>query len=66
MTVDELKKFYNVRHDKQLCPKLNVSASTICKWRKYGIKFIRQQAIQLETNGKLKARLEDENLKEVV
>lgn len=65
MTVDELREFFGVRYDNQLIPKLGVSASTICKWRKEGINFVRQQALQLETKNKLVARCEDANLQKI-
>lgn len=62
MTVDEMRKYFKVKRDKELKPILNVSATTISNWRNKGIPLLWQQAIQLQTNNELIAREEDVNI----
>lgn len=59
MKFEEIKRYFNVRYDKELMEIFNVSATTLSKWRNSGIPFLWQQAIQLQTNNELIARLED-------
>lgn len=59
VTVDEMKKHFKVKRDKDLSPILNVSTSTISIWRNKGINMLWQQAIQLQSNNELLAREED-------
>ena len=59
VTVDEMRKHFKARRDKELKPIFNVSASTISNWRNKGIPLLWQQAIQLQSKKKLIAREED-------
>lgn len=63
MTVDELREYFEVKTDKALASKMNISPSTICKWRKEGINYVRQESIQLQTKNVLVARIEDSTAK---
>ena len=64
VTVDEIRRYFKVKRDKELKPILNVSPSTISNWRNKGIPLLWQQAIQLQTNNELIARDEDINISE--
>ena len=60
MRVDDLQRYYGVKTDKAVAKKLNLSPSTISKWRSGGIPEKRQALIQVKTEGKLKANIEKE------
>ncbi len=62
MTVDEMKKHFLLKRDKDLRPIFDVSATTISNWRNKGIPILWQQAIQLKSNNVLVARTEDVKL----
>lgn len=64
MTVDEIRKCFKVKRDKELIPIFGVSASTISNWRNRGIPLLWQQAIQLKSNNELITRIEDIDLSE--
>lgn len=58
MRVDDLQLYFGVKTDKALTKYLNVSTSTISKWRKSGIPERRQALIEIQTKGRLKANIE--------
>jgi hypothetical protein len=59
MTVDELKSYFGVKNDIELTrTDLKVTRGTISKWRHRGIPVDTQARIQILTNGKLKANLQ--------
>ncbi len=57
MTIDDLRKFFKLKTDSALVPKLKVTKGTISKWRKTGIPEEIQAVIQIRTGGKLKANI---------
>lgn len=59
MTVDELKSYFGVKNDIDLTKTdLKVTRGTISKWRHRGIPVDTQARIQILTNGKLKANIQ--------
>lgn len=58
MNVNDLKKFYNCKSYRQMSKILQVSDAAICKWGKNGIPIKRQALFQIQTNGALKADLD--------
>lgn len=62
VTVDEMKKHFLLKRDKDLRPIFGVSPTTISNWRNKGIPMLWQQAIQLKSNNVLVARIEDVKL----
>ena len=58
MIVDDLKKYYGVKHDFELAKKVGYSKGAISKWRNKGICLETQAILQIKTNGKLKADIE--------
>ncbi|MGQ9372708.1 Cro/CI family transcriptional regulator [Acinetobacter tandoii] len=59
MTVDELKSYFGVKNDIELTKTdLKVTRGTISKWRHRGIPVDTQARIQILTNGKLKANIQ--------
>lgn len=61
-----MRKYFKVKRDKELKPILNVSPSTISNWRNKGISMLWQEAIQLRSNNKLIARIEDTKIIQTV
>ena len=57
MTVDDLLKYHNVKNDNQLHVKTKIPKGTISGWRTNGIPLTRQALLQIQTNGALKANL---------
>lgn len=57
MTVDDLKKFFRVVHDSELTDKLGVTKGTISNWRARGIPSEKQALLQVQTQGKLQAKV---------
>ena len=59
MTVDDLVKHYGADNDSKLGQMLNVSKSTISKWRSNGIPAERQAVYEVLSKNKLKADLSE-------
>lgn len=57
MNVNHLHKFYGTKRDIDLSARIEVSKSTISKWRKFGIPAEHQAVFQVQTGDKLKASL---------
>ena len=58
MTVDELKLHYEVKTDSELAQKIGYSKGAVSKWRSKGISPETQALLQILTNGKLKANIQ--------
>lgn len=58
MTFNDLKSFFHAKTDSALADRLNVSKAVVHKWKKNGIPVERQAVIQIQTNGALKANIE--------
>ena len=57
MNVDNLHQFYGTELDNELGLKLNISKSTVSKWRSFGIPQERQAVFQILTGNALEADL---------
>lgn len=55
MNVEQLRKYYKVANNSQLAKELKKGRSTIHEWELNGIPPRTQAALQVLTNGKLKA-----------
>lgn len=59
MTVDEIKEFHGFRYDNEVAEYYNVSKVAVSNWRETGIPTQRQALIQIQSQNKLKAELEE-------
>lgn len=57
MNVDNLHRFYGTELDIELSLKLNISKSTVSKWRSFGIPSERQAVFQVLSKNALEADL---------
>ena len=57
MNVDNLHRFYGTELDIELSLKLNISKSTVSKWRSFGIPPERQAVFQVLSKNALEAAL---------
>lgn len=55
MTINDLRRFFNVQTFSGLAKKLNVCKATVTNWNNAGIPIEQQAMLEVGTNGKLKA-----------
>lgn len=55
MNVQDLKKHHNVKTNPQLAKKMGIGRTTVWDWEKKGIPVRTQAALEISSNGELKA-----------
>lgn len=55
MNVQDLKKHHKVQSNPQLAKKMGVGRTTVWDWEKKGIPARTQAALEIQSNGELKA-----------